>query len=128
MRARPSRKAVDASVGFLAICALAGCAASSREARYEQALGRAQASVGQARRAGAYEEAAQQLTTAMDKLDEAKRVSGHGHKEQATRLLEEAAVDADLAAATAQNRKIQDALADVQASVETLREEIDRDD
>ncbi len=128
MRPKPITGAALTLLGCLAAAVTAGCAANNRTARYQQALGRAQASIEHARRADAYESASAQLTTATEKVDDAEQLAADGEQVNATRLLDEAQVDANLAAATADNQEIQDALAEVQASIQALREEINRND
>jgi len=112
-------------VGCAAALLLTGCA-STETAMYNQKLGRAEARVEQAEQAGAYEHGSAEFNTAKSKLVQAKQVARDGDEGRAARLADEAALDAELAQAIAQNDQMQSALAELRAGIETLRAEIAR--
>ena len=103
---------------------IAGC--SSGPPRQTTAdLARAQTLVEQAQSTGAQQYAAADLQTARDKVQQANQLADHDAR-RADRLANEAAVDAQLASARAQNAKAQHALDDVNRSLQSLREETER--
>jgi hypothetical protein len=104
-------------------CALAASCAS--EPRPVAELARAHTLVEAAEQSGAQQYAATDLDAARDKLQRAER-----HEvgpELAYRLAEEASVDAQVAAARARAAKAEHAVAEVDASIETLRRETSRE-
>jgi Domain of unknown function (DUF4398) len=115
----PTRIAV-----LIAAALLAGCATQSE--RPTQDMARAQALIDQAEKAGAQRYAAVQLDQARQKLDLAKAADQKGRHDDAQQRATEAAADAELAVAMASSGEAQRAAAEVQQSVETLREEAQR--
>ncbi len=115
----PTRIAV-----LIAAALLAGCATQSE--RPTQEMARAQALIDQAEKAGAQRYAAVQLDQARQKLDLAKAADQKGRHDDAQQRATEAAADAELAVAMANSGEAQRAAAEVQQSVETLREEAQR--
>ncbi len=83
----------------------------------------AQQSVQRAEQAGATEFAPVELSTARDKLQSAQNAATNHDGEQATRLAEQANVDAQLAEATAQEHRSHKAETELQASLQALRQE-----
>jgi hypothetical protein len=115
----PTRIAV-----LIAAALLAGCATQSE--RPTQEMARAQTLIDQAEKAGAQRYAAVQLQQARQKLDLAKAADQKGRHDDAQQRATEAAADAELAVAMADSGEAQRAAAEVQQSVETLREEAQR--
>ncbi len=115
----PTRIAVLIAAAFLA-----GCATQSE--RPTQEMARAQTLIDQAEKAGAQRYAAVQLQQARQKLDLAKAADQKGRHDDAQQRATEAAADAELAVAMADSGEAQRAATEVQQSVETLREEAQR--
>lgn len=84
------------------------------------------ASVDAARSAGATDMAAVDLNNARAKLDRARALSQAGNQREATRLAHEADVDAQLARAKAGAERSKRAVAELDASLQSLRDEINR--
>lgn len=103
---------------------LAGC--SSGPPRQTSAdLTRAQTLVEQAQSSGAQQYAAAELQSAQDKVHQASELADHDSG-RADQLANEAAADARLASARAQNAKAQRDLDNVNRSLRSLREESER--
>ena len=100
---------------------LAACAAAPE--RPEAEFSRAQTLIQTAEQQGAQEFAGAELESARRKLDQAGIVADEGKGEQATRLAQQAAVDAELAAAKAAAAKARKAADELDRSIETLRSE-----
>lgn len=115
----PTRIAV-----LIAAALLAGCATQSE--RPTQEMARAQTLIDQAEKAGAQRYAAVQLQQARQKLDLAKAADQKGRHDDAQQRATEAAADAELAVAMADSGEAQRAATEVQQSVETLRDEAQR--
>lgn len=79
-----------------------------------------------ARSSGAPEYAAADLDQARGKLERARALAQAGKNHQAIRMAEQAEVDAQLARATAGSERSARALNEVEASLRTLREELNR--
>jgi macrodomain Ter protein organizer (MatP/YcbG family) len=109
---------------LIAAALLAGCATESE--RPTQEMARAQTLIDQAEKAGAQRYAAAQLEQARAKLDEAQAADRKGKHDDAQQRATEAAADAELAVAMANSGEAQRAAADVQQSVDTLRDEAQR--
>ena len=109
----------------LALCAafLAACA-STPAPREELAVARA--AVDQAQASGASELAPLDLTAARQKLERANAALQAGDHLIARRLAEQAQADAQLAAARADAEKSRRAVAEVEASIRALRDELSR--
>lgn len=120
-----SRAAVAAMMlAGIALVAMSACA--SQPDRPEAELARAEASIELAERAGAVEYGASELATAREKLANARAAAERGDRELAKRQAEEAAVDAELAAAISRNREAENAVKEINDSIDALREEIAR--
>ncbi|HEY2590892.1 MAG TPA: DUF4398 domain-containing protein [Steroidobacteraceae bacterium] len=113
------------STAILAAGALiAGC--SSGPPRDTTAdLTRAQTLVSEAQSSGAQQYAAADLQSARDKVQQAGQLANHD-SQRADRLANEASVDAQLASARAQNAKAQHALDEMNRTLESLRQESER--
>jgi hypothetical protein len=105
------------------VFALAACASKPVA---EPALAAGSASVEAARSSGAPELASGELNEARTKLERARALAQSGRNVEAVRLAEQADVDAQLARARAGSEKSRRALAEVEASLRTLREELSR--
>ena len=79
-----------------------------------------------ARSAGAPEFAAADLDQARGKLERARALAQAGKNREAIRMAEQAEVDAQLARATAGSERSTRALNEVEASLRSLREELNR--
>jgi len=108
-------------VALTAVAVAAGCASAPPRATTDE-VARAQALVGEAEQSGAQQYAAADLQEARDKLQEATALE-EKQPIQAQHLARESAVDAQLAAARASDGKAQRAVQDVNASLNTLRNE-----
>jgi hypothetical protein len=102
------------------VTALAACA--SGPVPLEQ-LAVAKESVQRAEQAGATELAPVELSTARDKLQRAEQAAQNHQGQNATRLADQANVDAQLAEATAREHKSHRADMELQASLQALRQE-----
>lgn len=116
--------------GLSSALLLAGCAANNERelAAYEGDLARAKASIDEAQSAGAYEHGSAELERARAKLSQAEDALDDREFEHAVRLAKEAELDAKLASAIAQNQQVQDAVVEIERSIETLEEELERND
>lgn len=115
-------------MAYQRLTALAGlavlmAACASAPARPEADFSRAQTLIQTAEQQGAPEFAAAELERARGKLNQAQIVAEQGNGEQAARLAQEAAVDAELAAAKAAAGKARKAADELDESIETLRSE-----
>jgi hypothetical protein len=106
------------------VAALAACA--SGPVPLEQ-LAVAKESVQRAEQAGATELAPVELSTARDKLQHAQQAAANHEGQNATRLADQANVDAQLAEATAREHKSQRAELELEASLQALRQESSHD-
>jgi hypothetical protein len=120
-------------VGVAALVIVSGCAGDSASRRadergYENDIDRAAASIDEAEKAGAFEQAGADLSRARGKLDAARKASEDGDEDAARRLAVEADLDAQLASATARNQEMQAAVTEVQESIRTLQDELRRNE
>lgn len=110
----------------LALLAASGCAhRPSKEATTQ--MSRAQSSIDQAEQSGAQLSAAAELQIAKDKFAEARKALDEKEDRQASRLAQEAQVDAQYAMARGQTRRQQQAAKEAQDNVEALRREVSGD-
>jgi DNA repair ATPase RecN len=86
----------------------------------------ARSSVQRAEQSGAPDFAPVELATARDKLQRAEKAASDHDAQPATLLAEQANVDAELAEATAQEHKSHKAAAELDASLQALRDESTR--
>lgn len=84
------------------------------------------AALNSARSAGATDFAGAEFDLARGKLERARALAQAGKHREATRLAEQAEVDAQVARASAGNQRSTRALDEVEASLRSLREELDR--
>lgn len=110
-------------VPLVAVILISGCA--SVPPPIEQ-MAVSRAALNNANSAGANEFAPVQLKSAMDKMQGAEQAMTAEHYQLASRLAEEAEVDAKLAGLTARSIKAQKAAEAIQEDSRVLRNEIDR--
>ena len=122
-------------LGLAAAASLAaGCANESAARRggdpatYQEDLDRAAASIAAAEREGAAEHASADLNRAREKLNSARRLADEGELAAAQRLAVEADLDADVALATERNATAQAAVNELNESIRTLQEELQRNE
>ena len=108
-------------VAVTALAVGAGCASAPPRDTTDE-VARAQALVGEADQSGGQQYAAADLQEARDKLQQATQLEDK-QPVQAEHLAREAALDAQLATARASDGKAQRAAQDVNASLNTLRNE-----
>jgi hypothetical protein len=124
MNERRAARAAKILLAFVPLAAVAGCASSPD--RPFQDLARAEASIEQADQSGAREFGADELDAAKAKLVQARAAADSNDNLAASRYAKEAALDAELAMAMARNRKSELAVEEINKGIETLREEIAR--
>ncbi len=103
--------------------AVAGCANPPSPA---PSIAASSASVEAARSAGAPELAAVELNEARNKLERARAAATAGDERSAIRLAEQADVDAQLARAKASSERSRRAVTELEAGLQTLRDELNR--
>jgi Domain of unknown function (DUF4398) len=108
-----------------ATCLAAGCASTPDRADME--IVRAETNIEHAEAGNAAELAPSTLKTARDKLAAARLAAEQGDEDTAAQLAAEAALDADLAVAQAEQSEAESALREVQNGIQTLRDELTRD-
>ena len=118
-----ARSIKGAAASLAAALALAACAANPVP---NEKIAVAQASVQHAEQSGAQQFAPVELSTARDKLQRAEKAAADHDAQPATMLAEQANVDAELAEATAQEHRSQKVEAELQASLQALREQADQ--
>jgi hypothetical protein len=89
-------------------------------------MARAGTALEQAEEVGASEYAPLALRNAKKKMEDAQTALAEGKAEKAERLTQQALVDAELAVIAARSAKAQEAAHELQASLRTLREEMQR--
>jgi hypothetical protein len=102
---------------------LTACAGEPRPA---EDLSRARSLVQQADAANAQRYAATELNAARDNLEQAEKADKEEQNDMARRRANEAAADAELAAALARSREIQQSVNEQQKDLDMLREEAKR--
>lgn len=116
------RSLVPILLGFLTLAA-AGCAGSKLP---PPDLSGPRSTIAEADQAGASASAPLLLRNARQKLQQAETAAADGDNERAQFLADEAAVDAELAAATARAASAQAAVDELRESIRVLRDEIER--
>ena len=111
-------------LGLAGLLASPGCA--SRGTPPGHAIGAAEYALRKAVEDGAGEFAPVDIRQAEDKLDKARAAREEGANQTAIRLANEVALEAQLAEAKAQNARVHRAKDEIQASLDTLRTEIER--
>jgi hypothetical protein len=108
----------------LCLLVLVSCAPAMQPPDSQMAL--ANEAVEEATSAGAYEYAPVELKAAQDKINQAEQAMQSKDNVTAKRLLQEAEVDAKLAEAKSATAKSQKAVAELQKSIDLLRDEFKR--
>lgn len=108
---------------FAAALLAAGCASAPPAA---PAIAAGGASIEAARAGGATELASSEIDAARRKLDQARTLAAAGDQKGARRLAEEADIDAQLARGKASSERSQRAVSEIEASLQSLREEMAR--
>src|SRR5690242_4941050 len=117
-----------------ALTLTAGCASESGSRRdqttaaYQNDVERARASIAEAERGGASEHGSADLNRAREKLNGALRAAQDGDEAAAQRLAVEADLDAQVAVATQSNGEAQAAVDELNASIQTLQDELRRNE
>ncbi|HEX9875954.1 MAG TPA: DUF4398 domain-containing protein [Gammaproteobacteria bacterium] len=104
--------------------ALAACAASNQNLAPEQAMTLAETSIRQAEQVGAAEYSALELDQARQKLNRARTALQNDENEDAYRLAEQSAADAELAAVRARVGRSEKAVAEIHEGIRALQAEI----
>lgn len=107
-----------------AALALAACASTPPVP--DEHIARAETSIRQAEQSGAPEHSALELDKAREKLMEAQLAVRDEDYVRAQRLAEQASADAEYAAAHARTSQAEEAVQEVQETLATLRQEVDR--
>lgn len=122
----PSSRAGLPLIGVLAVGLFAGGCSSVSEVTKER-VARSESSLQQAQQAvGRSEAGAVELQRAKDNLEQAKAALNRKEGEKAERYAQLAQLDADLAMAKSQSAAARKAADELQASIQTLREEASR--
>ena len=116
-------RSILVAVAF-SFCVLGGCATQPPIAEAEFAL--AQSAIDQAEDVGASEVAGSELLEAQRKLDRARAIASDDSK-QALRLIETARLHAEHAEVSARLNQSEEALAEINASLDTLDRELHDD-
>ena len=103
---------------------LVGCSAKIPPPTQRIAL--SEAAINQAEASGAVQFAPVEMRSARDKLAQARAAMNLNENKKALQLAEQAEVDATLAEAKARTAKSQQAVTELQESIETLKMEIER--
>ena len=109
-----------AAIAIALALTAAGCATTPIP---NERIAVAKASVQRAEQSGAPELAPVEMATARDKLSRAEKAAADRDAQPATELAEQANVDAQLAEATAQEKKSHKAATEFDASLQALRQE-----
>jgi hypothetical protein len=108
---------------LICVAALAACASQPPA---NPALAASASALESARSAGAPELAPVPLNNARTKLERARALAQAGRNREAIRMAEQSDADSQLARATAGSERSRRALAEVEASLQSLREELRR--
>jgi hypothetical protein len=109
-----------ATIGIALSAAAAGCATNPVP---DEKIAVAKAALQNAEQSGAPELAPVEMAAARDKLARAQKAAADHDAQPATQLAEQANLDAQLAAATAQEKKSHKAEVEFEASLQALRQE-----
>jgi hypothetical protein len=125
MEASNMNKVMGSFLGIAAVSFLAGCGGVSEMTR--QQVARSETAVQSATTTvGTSEAGAVELQRAKENLQQAQAALKKGDEKRAQRLGSYAQLDADLAVAKAQSASARRAAEELQASIQTLRQEADR--
>jgi len=106
------------------LAVLGGCAGNIPPPNAQMAV--AGSAVSKAENAGAVQYAPVELNSAREKLNRAQKAFDEEEYARARRFSEEAEVDANLAFAKARSANAQEAVAELQKTIRTLQEEMER--
>lgn len=120
MNTEPSRKIAAVVLSVAAVTALSACASTPIP---NEKIAVAKASLQRAETSGAPELAPVELATAREKLSRAEKAVADRDAQPATLFAEQANVDAQLAEATAVEKRSHKAAAEFDASMQALRQE-----
>jgi hypothetical protein len=120
MKMHASLTSKGAAIAIALALTAAGCATTPIP---NEKIAVAKASVQRAEQSGAPELAPVEMATARDKLSRAEKAAADRDAQPATELAEQANVDAQLAEATAQEKKSHKAATEFDASLQALRQE-----
>lgn len=109
-------------VATLLLGGIAGCASTGD--RPDRELAAAEVTIEQAQQSGAGRYGSMELGAAQQKLAAARAAVQRDDMHTARRLAEEASLDAELASATARNRKARSAVDEINETIDVLRDEI----
>ena len=123
MRTRNDKALIASGIAAL-LLAVTGCAGNQA---VPASMTQAEENIGEAERLQAQRYATRELNMARETLDQARQAQEEGDEELAARLAERAAIDADYAAAVAQNEELQEAVQELRDTLATLESEIQRD-
>ena len=114
--------------GVLAVGALlsGGCATSNWPVVSKQMISQGEKAINEAKAGTASMDAPDELKAAEEKLSLAKKEFAEGWHNNASRLAKEAAVDAEYARAKATTEQEKHTVKEMQANIDTLRQEIER--
>jgi len=120
------RRRLGGGLAWIVLAALtaAGCASSGPLASTK--VGQAERAVDDAQQSGASISAPVELRTAEDKLKAARAAMAKEDYDQAIRVAEQAAVDADYARARAANERAKRMADEMRQNIQTLRQELER--
>ncbi|OEY65886.1 DUF4398 domain-containing protein [Marinobacter sp. X15-166B] len=116
------RNCRHAAIALGCLILLAGCA--SKAPRPDALVISASAAIEQAEAAGARQYEPVLLNQATNKAADARELIDREQYQQATRLLEQATVDAQLAAASSETQKSRQAAEEISRNIEALRMEL----
>lgn len=112
-------------IGIFLVISLSGCATTPVEP-IQQNLSALETAILRAEDSGAETHAPLELKLAKEKLAEARKLMVEEEYEATTRLIEEAMVDANLAAAKAEAAKAKEELTEEEQDLDLLQNEINR--
>jgi hypothetical protein len=107
----------------IAVLVIAGCASTTVPL---ERIGQADKAITEARQSSAAVNAPVELKTAEDKVTEARNAMIAEDHDRATRLAEQAQVDADYARVRAASEKSKKTAQDMRANIQNLRRELER--
>jgi outer membrane protein OmpA-like peptidoglycan-associated protein len=108
---------------FLGVAGIMAACATSHVAAPD--TGQAQSKIQAAQKAGAQKYAPDQLSSANQKLKQAKDLVNQGDNKKASKLTRQASVDAELAMNTTRSKKAQEAIDQLKGPIQDLQEDVD---
>ena len=120
------RRRLGGRLAWIALAALTGTGCASNGPLASTKIGHAERAVDEAQQIGAAISAPVEVRTAEDKLKAAQAAMAKQDYDQAIRLAEEAAVDADYARVRAVNERVKRMADEMRQNIQTLRQELQR--